>query len=131
MCRARASSHPRFHDGAGARRARPRAGRDGVVALIAQLLHDDAVLYTDGGGKRSAALRPIYGKDKILRFIAGVSTKGPIPRPDQIERAPINGLPGVIVRTEQGVETMAIDVRDGKIAAIYIVRNPDKLRHLS
>jgi RNA polymerase sigma-70 factor, ECF subfamily len=103
----------------------------GDLAALAQILADDAILYTDGGGKRVAALNPIYGKDKILRFIAGVSTKGPLPRPDQIERAPINGLPGVIVRTEQGVETMAIDTRDGKIAAIYIVRNPDKLRHLS
>ena len=103
----------------------------GDLAALAEILAEDAILYTDGGGKRVAALNPIYGRDKILRFIAGVSTKGPLPRPDQIERAPINGLPGVIVRTEQGVETMAIDTRDGKIAAIYIVRNPDKLRHLS
>jgi len=130
VCRARASSHPRFHDGAGARRARPRAGRDGVVALIAQLLHDDAVLYTDGGGKRSAALRPIYGKDKILRFVAGLAAKGRA-LPERIDRTRINGLHGFVMQGAEGVETLALEIDGDRIVALYGVRNPDKLRHLS
>jgi RNA polymerase sigma-70 factor (ECF subfamily) len=103
----------------------------GDVATLAQILADDAILYTDGGGKKLAALNPIYGKDKILRFIAGVSNKGNVPRPDQIERTSLNGMPGFIARTDDGVETMAIDIVDDRIVAIYSVRNPDKVKHLA
>ena len=43
----------------------------------------------------------------------------------------VNGLPGFITREADGeLQTKALDIEDGKIAAIYIVRNPDKLRHL-
>jgi RNA polymerase sigma-70 factor (ECF subfamily) len=103
----------------------------GDLEGIARLLADDAVFYTDGGGKRAAALNPIYGKDKILRFLAGVSKKGPWLQPYEIERVQINGLPGFVVRTSEGVETISFDMAEDKIVAIYGIRNPDKLRHLS
>jgi RNA polymerase sigma-70 factor (ECF subfamily) len=50
--------------------------QSGNLPALAQLLADDAVLYTDGGGKRNAALNPIYGRDKILRFVGGLAGKG-------------------------------------------------------
>jgi RNA polymerase sigma-70 factor (ECF subfamily) len=103
----------------------------GDVDAIARVLADDAVLYTDGGGKRVAALNPIYGKDKILRFLAGVSNKGSWILPDDIERVQINGQPGFVVRTSGGIETVSLEIANDKIIAIYGVRNPDKLRHLS
>ena len=104
---------------------------NGDIDGLARVLADDAVLCTDGGGKKLAALNPIIGKAKILRFFAGVGSKGPIPSADQVERAQINGLPGFLVRTGDGVETLALEIAGDQIVAIYGVRNPDKLRHLA
>jgi RNA polymerase sigma-70 factor, ECF subfamily len=107
------------------------AMQNGDVAQLAQLLAEDAVLYTDGGGKKLAALNPIYGRDKILRFVDGVTHKPTMPIIEHVEPATINGLPGFVLRTNEGVETLAVEVVDDRIVAIYLVRNPDKLRHLS
>ena len=43
----------------------------------------------------------------------------------------INGLPGFVVHTPGGTETLAVDTADGAIVAIYQVRNPDKVRDLA
>jgi RNA polymerase sigma-70 factor (ECF subfamily) len=98
--------------------------------ILKGLLTHDAVLRADGGGKVNSVLNPILGSDRIGRFFAGVA------RHDEQEgRATtryafvmINGLPGY-VSLERGetVQATAFDVRDGRIAAIYITRNPDKL----
>jgi RNA polymerase sigma-70 factor (ECF subfamily) len=103
----------------------------GDLQAISQMLADDAVFYTDGGGKRLAALNPIYGRDKILRFLVGVGTKNPLPKPDEIERVDINGLPGFVVRLADGIETLSLEISNDRIVAIYGVRNPDKLKHLA
>lgn len=104
----------------------------GDLAALSKLLAEDAVFYADGGGKRVAALNPIFGRDKILRFLVGVTGKrGGVPQPSQIRRAWINGMPGFVLHSPDGVETLAIEVSDSAIAAIYAVRNPDKLRHLA
>ena len=88
-------------------------------------------LDSDGGGKRAAALRPILGRDKVLRFLAGVARKGASLASLAVRAATVNGLPGFVVRGEDGaVDTMAFESRDGAITAIYITRNPDKLRHV-
>jgi RNA polymerase sigma-70 factor, ECF subfamily len=48
-----------------------------------------------------------------------------------VRDATVNGLPGFVVRGEDGaIDTMAFECRDGCITAIYITRNPDKLRHV-
>jgi RNA polymerase sigma-70 factor (ECF subfamily) len=103
----------------------------GDVQSIAQMLADDAVLYTDGGGKRLAALNPIYGRDKILRFLVGVGAKNPLPKPEDVERVDINGLPGFVVRNAEGVETLSLEIANDRVVALYGVRNPDKLKHLA
>jgi RNA polymerase sigma-70 factor (ECF subfamily) len=92
---------------------------------LAQLLAEDAVLYSDGGGKRAAALNPIHGADRIMRFLAGVARKNaPLARLTAC-------LAGFVIREDDGsVDTMAIDHRDGRIAAIYLIRNPEKLQHV-
>jgi RNA polymerase sigma-70 factor, ECF subfamily len=104
---------------------------NGDLESFARVLADDAVFYTDGGGKRAAALNPIYGKDKILRFLAGIAKKQPAVTADQVERVQINGLPGFVLRTPEGVETLAFDMANDQIVVMYAIRNPDKLRHLS
>jgi RNA polymerase sigma-70 factor, ECF subfamily len=107
------------------------AVQSGDAAGLMKLLAEDAVLYTDGGGKRVAALNPIYGAEKILRFIAGIARKNPALPETHLRAALVNGLPGFVLREADGsIATVAFDHRDGRIAAIYVVRNPDKLRHV-
>ena len=104
----------------------------GNVAALAQLLAEDAVLYADGGGKRPAATTPICGRANIMAFYARIAAlRDGSAVLEQSERVEINALPGFIVRLDDGVQTIAFEVADDQIAAIYVVRNPDKLRHLS
>ena len=103
----------------------------GDVDGLAKLLADDAVFYSDGGGKRTAALKPIYGRDRIVRFVIGVSKKRAPISTASIRPVRINGLPGFVVRDPDGIETIAIETSGDQIVAIYAIRNPEKLRHLS
>jgi RNA polymerase sigma-70 factor (ECF subfamily) len=106
------------------------AAASGDLTTLAGLLAEDAIFYTDGGGKRQAALNPIYGRAKIVRFFTAIIRKQGLP--DAARPARINGLPGFVMDSaERGLETLAFEVEGGKIVAMYGVRNPDKLRHLS
>ena len=102
----------------------------GDYTAVSQLLATDAVFYSDGGGKRRAALNPIYGRDRIRRFLEGVTDPSLFATMTS-RPAWIDGMPGFLVRTPHGLETLALEVSDGAIVAIYAVRNPDKLRHLA
>jgi RNA polymerase sigma-70 factor (ECF subfamily) len=103
----------------------------GDLPALARVLADDAVFYSDGGGKRPAAINPVFGKDKILRLMIGLAGKRGIPTPDQLRIVLINGTPGVVVHSDDGIETFAIEIAGQHIVAIYSIRNPDKLRHLA
>jgi RNA polymerase sigma-70 factor, ECF subfamily len=108
-----------------------RANAAGDMQALTALLAEDAVLYSDGGGKRAAALQPIRGADKIVRFLAGMARKAPSLLAFDVRRAAVNGLAGFVLREPDGsVDTVAIDHRDGRITAIYLTRNPEKLRHV-
>jgi RNA polymerase sigma-70 factor, ECF subfamily len=108
-----------------------RAAGAGDVQALTQVLAEDAVLYSDGGGKRVAALKPIRGADKIVRFLAGVVRKNPTLLTTDLRAAAVNGLPGFVLReTDGSLDTIAIEHRDGRIVAIYLTRNPEKLRHV-
>jgi RNA polymerase sigma-70 factor (ECF subfamily) len=100
------------------------------AALLA-LFKPDATLVSDGGGKARAALRPIFGADKIVRFFMGV-TKGEDPNRFVQESRWINDAPGFLLREADGAvaASVALEVVDGLISAIYLVRNPDKLTRL-
>jgi RNA polymerase sigma-70 factor (ECF subfamily) len=103
----------------------------GDTEVLMQILADDAVLYSDGGGKRAAALNPIYGADRIVRFFAGVLRKNSALATVASRPAVVNGLAGFVLREDDGsIDTMAIDHRDGRIVGIYLTRNPEKLRHV-
>ena len=106
------------------------ASRSGDVAGLTQLLAGDAKLVTDGGGKVLAALNVIEGADRVAAFLAGVVRKG-WTDDMHIRFETINGLPGLIVSGPNGLmQTNAFEITGGVVQAIYIVRNPDKLRHL-
>ena len=107
------------------------ASRNGDIQALTQLLASDARMVSDGGGKVAAALNVIEGADRVAAFLAGVVRKGWTD--DMTVRFDsINGLPGLLLSGPTGlVQTTAIEFEDGIVKAIYIVRNPDKLKHLA
>src|SRR5262249_45737203 len=129
------SGRPRFpasrEDGHRLAAAFQAAMTSGDTKAFAQILAKDAVLYSDGGGKRAAALNPIHGADRILRFFAGIARKNPALAAIAARPATVNGLPGFVLRESDGsIDTMAVEHRAGRIVAIYLIRNPDKLQHV-
>ena len=107
------------------------ASRSGDIETLKTLLAADARLVTDGGGKVSAALNVIEGADRSAAFLVGAVRKGW--RDDMSVRfAIINGLPGLLVSGSNGlIQTTAFEFDGDVVTAIYIVRNPDKLKHLA
>jgi RNA polymerase sigma-70 factor, ECF subfamily len=109
-----------------------QAIRTGDVTGFGRLLAEDAILYTDGGGKRNAPLHPIRGSDKIIRFFTGIARKGRLEPIAAIHRGVLNGRPGFVFIHDDGtVETLTIEIHEGRVAAIYVVRNPEKLAHIT
>jgi RNA polymerase sigma-70 factor (ECF subfamily) len=102
----------------------------GNVRQLAELLREDAVALTDGGGRKFAARNPIIGADKVARFFIGLAGKT-AGQEVRIEPAMINGAVGALLYLDGELDlTLSMAIDGEKIAAIYVVRNPDKLRHL-
>lgn len=106
------------------------AARDGDTAALTALLAQNVEIHSDGGGKVPAFRNIIRGLDRALRLFVGVRRKALEP-PILLQTVPIDGLPGYVSVDREGVlQTTALDFRGGRIVAIYIVRNPDKLTQL-
>ena len=106
------------------------AVRSGEVGRLAALLREDAVLLTDGGGRKIAALNPIFGADRIARFFMGRRRKQ-AGQDVRLEPAMINGAAGALLFIDgEFDQTISLAIDGDRIAAIYLVRNPDKLRHV-
>ena len=100
----------------------------GNVEELLAVLHADATLIADGGGKALAAPRPVIGADRIAEFVIDIVGKMRWSESDP-RLVTINGAPGLLLRHPiAGDGTYSFDIADGRIRAIYIVRNPDKLR---
>ena len=105
------------------------AAASGDVSTLAGLLRKDAIAITDGGGRKSAALNPIRGADKIIRFLVGIAGKN---AGRDLHAVPmlINGSAGALLYMDGEIDsTLSVAIDGEKIAAVYLVRNPDKLRH--
>jgi RNA polymerase sigma-70 factor (ECF subfamily) len=101
------------------------------VGALSAVLAEDAILVSDGGGKRTAALRVMVGRDDIIRLLQGLFWRHGVLAISDIRTARINGYPGLVVTMEDGPETIAFQPgEDGRIAAVYMVRNPEKLGHV-
>lgn len=107
------------------------ATRSGDMQELQSLLAADVNLYADGGGKIPAAMRPILGFDAVMQLCASLATLFAKDMSRMVRYGVINGLPGFVTIEQNDVlQTTALQIDDGKITAIYVMRNPDKLRHL-
>jgi RNA polymerase sigma-70 factor, ECF subfamily len=107
------------------------ASRSGDMRALGAMLAADVSVHADGGGKRPAANRPIYGFEAVMKVHEELSARFRQNGSRFIRSAFINGLPGFLSLESDGeMQTTALSIEDEKITAIYVVRNPEKLRHL-
>ncbi|MFJ7152856.1 RNA polymerase sigma-70 factor [Streptomyces sp. NPDC100445] len=103
------------------------AAVEGDLEGLMSLLAPDVRLVGDSGGKAKAPVRILHTADKVGRFLVAVSRSGP-PGLD-LRLLETNAGPAVLVLDGHRPDTLfQLDIADGRIAAVYIVRNPDKLR---
>jgi RNA polymerase sigma-70 factor (ECF subfamily) len=97
---------------------------DGLLGLLA----DDVVVWTDGGGKVRAAMRPVIGARRSSRFLLNVAKKvHGVPR-----EVTLNGQPALVFVEDARVEAaLILEICERKIVAVRTVSNPDKLARLN
>ncbi len=107
------------------------ASRNGDMKTLGAMLAADVSLHADGGGKRPTATEPVLGFDAVMKLFETLAVLLQKNASKLVRTGFVNGLPGFITLEADGeLQTTALEIEDGKIAAIYVVRNPDKLRHL-
>ncbi|MEA2461693.1 MAG: polymerase sigma-70 factor, subfamily, partial [Actinomycetota bacterium] len=105
-----------------------QACASGETDRLLSLLAPDVTLWTDGGEHASAAKRPVQGSSLVTRFLLGVIRKTPV-NDVSTRMASVNGEPGFIIfEGDTPTDVGALEIVEGKIRGIRIVRNPDKLR---
>jgi RNA polymerase sigma-70 factor (ECF subfamily) len=99
---------------------------------LEQILRNDIELFSDGGGKRNAALKPLYGFEKVHRFFFGVmqltENQG-----EEFEFKPafVNGVPAALIlrKADNTLDSIQYFVSDDTaFTRLLLVRNPDKLK---
>jgi RNA polymerase sigma-70 factor (ECF subfamily) len=111
-----------------------RAFATGDGSVLTTLLASDVGMWSDGGGKVSAARRPLVGREEVLKFLLGLQrtaeTTGLI-RDASLAIEDVNSEPALVLRVRQRLESVfVLSIEDETIAAIRVVRNPDKLAHI-
>ncbi|MFF9147123.1 RNA polymerase sigma-70 factor [Streptomyces sp. NPDC014861] len=107
------------------------AAREGDLAGLEKLLAREVVWWSDGGGKVRSALRPVRGRDHVLRFLAGVA--GRREEGAVLTVAEVNGAPGVVLHVgARVIGVAAVELRaDGRVTDVRMVMNPDKLGYVT
>ncbi|WP_448140561.1 sigma-70 family RNA polymerase sigma factor [Sphingopyxis fribergensis] len=107
------------------------ASRSGDMGALGALLAADVGMWADGGGKRPAVMEPALGYDVVLKLHRSFAVFFGKYGSTLVHAGTINGLPGFVTREADGeLQTTALEIEDGKIVAIYVMRNPDKLKHV-
>jgi RNA polymerase sigma-70 factor, ECF subfamily len=107
------------------------AWQEGDHEALLGVLDPDAVFRADGGGKASAAGKPLHGADRIARALLGLRRAAERRGQERTGRlARVNGAPGVVIVEAHGASVVSLTIDAGRIVAVDIVRNPDKLRGL-
>jgi RNA polymerase sigma-70 factor (ECF subfamily) len=108
------------------------ASQDGNMRRLRALLAADVTVYADGGGKVPASTEPVAGLDNVLRLFERLASVFAKTRSRLVRYGLINGLPGFVTIGQGDIlQTTALEIEHGRIVAIYIMRNPDKLRHIA
>jgi RNA polymerase sigma-70 factor, ECF subfamily len=108
-----------------------QAAQNNDLEALKSMLAEDAVMVTDGGGKRKAALRPLVGREDVLALIKGLAWRNHGFAEAQVRLARVNGRLGAVASAPDGVFTIAFEPQDERhLAAIYLVSNPEKLTRL-
>ena len=101
----------------------------GDLQSLMDVLAPDVVLISDGGGKKQAALRPIHGVEKVLRWLAGVTAR--TPGEPGVALTTVNGAVGLRLLVDDELDTIVTLRIDGdQVTGLYLVRNPDKLHRV-
>ncbi|MGB6602170.1 MAG: sigma factor [Candidatus Cybelea sp.] len=99
------------------------------LAPLERRLTDDVVFTSDGGGKVPAATVPVVGRERVTKFIFGLKEKQGWRDVIRMDLVMLNGMPGTLTFNAAGVQDATVlEIVDGRIAAMYVVRNPEKLR---
>ena len=106
------------------------ASRSGDARALGHLLADDVHLSAAGGGTRPAAGRVLAGIAEVSQVLIGIAKSLMRRPPAPVRYAFVNGLPGFVTEEADGPQTTALLIDADRIKAIYIMRNPEKLRHL-
>jgi len=108
------------------------AAAGGNVNELERLLAEDAVFVSDGGGKVTAARKPLFGAHRVASVWARITANQRRHERPSVARVSVNGQPGCVLRRPGGEVTtvLTVDVIDGRIAALRAIRNPDKLAHV-
>ncbi len=102
----------------------------GNLQGLLNVLAPDVVLVSDGGGIKQAALRPIVGAEKVVRFIIGGA--GKTNATITVDPTAVNGNPALVVRLDGVVDgVIAIRAEGTRITGLYFVRNPEKLTRIA
>jgi RNA polymerase sigma-70 factor, ECF subfamily len=111
-----------------------RAFSSGNGAELTALLAEDVSMLSDGGGKVSAARRPLDGREQVLNFLIGVhriAEKAGLIGRASLRIEDVNAEPALILRLERRLESVFVfSIDDDAITAIRVVRNPDKLAYI-
>ena len=110
--------------------------RDGDAAGLFGVLAEDVGLWSDGGGKVSAARRPIFGRDQVVQLMIGIRRAAPALGYDLEEIGlrvvDVNGEPALAMRVDGRIDSIySFEFDAGAIKALRIVRNPEKLRYIA
>jgi RNA polymerase sigma-70 factor (ECF subfamily) len=110
-----------------------QAAVSGDLAALKAVLAEDVVLLSDGGGRKLAALNPVRGADNIARFITSIVRKLNAANAETgAQVLTVNGAPALMLYLDGALDQVQmIAVENGRIAALYLVRNPDKLASLA
>lgn len=99
------------------------------AAALRDILAEDVVMWSDGGGRVTAARKPVQSVEKVITFLFGIMRLAPPSY--RVKLAVFNHQPAAQVWVdEQLITVMIVDVRHGRIQNIYSIVNPEKLRHL-
>ncbi|MET9788587.1 RNA polymerase sigma factor SigJ [Streptomyces canus] len=125
-------AHPRVRREATERFVRAALGGD--IAELMEVLAPDVTVWTDGGGMRKQALRPVHGREKAARLLNGYAKRGGARALDlELRYRRVNGDDAAVLfehDSPYAVIVLDLTPEGDRVANLFVVTNPDKLTHV-